>query len=164
MPQLNQLFLVYQSQWFWLLLVLAFIYVVMGKGMVPRIEKVVDDRNAQINGDLAAAERARAAADEAEERARLAEEAARADAHAFTGQAKAAAAKDTEGLLAQADAEIAAKLTAAEASLATARDEALRNLENVAAEAARDVVAKVSGATVSAEQAASKVKAVLANG
>jgi hypothetical protein len=34
----------------------------------------------------------------------------------------------------------------------------------VAAEAARDVVAKVSGAAVSAEQAASKVKAVLANG
>ena len=80
MPQLNQLLLVYQSQWFWLLLVLAVIYFGIGRGMVPKIERVVEDRNAKIAGDLAAAERARAEADEAEERARQAEADARAAA------------------------------------------------------------------------------------
>ena len=164
MPQLNQLMLVYQSQWFWLAVVLLVIYVVMGRGMVPKIEQVVEDRNAKINGDLAEAERARAAADEAEERARAAENAARADAQGVTAAAKAGSAKDTEALLASADAEIGRKLAAAEASLAEARSAALASLESVAAEAARDVVAKVSGATVSDEQAAAKVKAVLANG
>ena len=69
MPQLNQLFLVYQSQWFWLLLVLAVIYLGIAKNMVPKIERVVEDRNATISGDLAAAEKARAEADEAEARA-----------------------------------------------------------------------------------------------
>ena len=80
MPQLNQLLLVYQSQWFWLALVLAAIYFGIGKGMVPKIEGVVEGRNAKIAADLAAAERARAGADEAEERARTADLAARAAA------------------------------------------------------------------------------------
>ena len=164
MPQLNQLMLVYQSQWFWLLLCLGLIYFLIGRGMVPKIEKVVDDRNDRIAADLAAAEKARAAADEAEERARAAEEEARSAAQSVTAEAKASAAKDTEALMAKADAEIGEKIAAAEASLNAARVKALESLESVAAEAARDVVAKVSGVDVSAEQAASSVKAVLANG
>src|SRR5205809_7432569 len=117
MPQLNQLLLVYQSQWFWLALVLAAIYFGIGKGMVPRIEGVVEGRNAKIAADLAAAERARAGADEAEERARAADLAARAAAHEVTAAAKAKAAKDAEGRLAKADGEVSAKLAAAEAAL-----------------------------------------------
>ena len=50
MPQINQLLLVYQSQWFWLLLVLAVIYFGIAKGMLPKIEKTVDDRDAKIAG------------------------------------------------------------------------------------------------------------------
>ena len=44
MPQLSQLGLVYQSQWFWLLLVLAMIYFFVGRGMVPKVEATVDRR------------------------------------------------------------------------------------------------------------------------
>ena len=163
MPQINQLLLVYQSQWFWLFLVLAAIYFGIGRGMVPKIERVVEDRNARIAADLTAAERARAGADEAEERARLADAEARAAAHEITAKAKATAAKDAETRLATADAGIAAKLAEAEATLATARGDALASLEAVAAEAAQDIVAKVSGATVPAAKAQSAVKAVFAH-
>ena len=164
MPQLNQLMLVYQSQWFWLLLVLAVIYFAIGKGMVPKIERVVDDRNGKIAGDLAAAERARAAADEAEERARKADLEARAAAQGVTAEAKAKGAKDAEARLAKADAAIAEKLAAAEAELAKARKGALAGIEKVAVEAAQDIVAKVSGATVTEAEAGSAVKAVFAHG
>jgi F-type H+-transporting ATPase subunit b len=164
MPQINQLMLVYQSQWFWLLLVLAVIYFGVGKMMLPRIEAVVDSRNAKIAGDLAEAERARAAADAAEADARGAEEAARAEAHAVTGKAKASAAKDSEKALATADAEIAAKLAEAEAALAKAQDKALKSLEDIASEAAQGIVARLSGASVTPAQANAAVKAVLANG
>ena len=163
MPQLNQLLLVYQSQWFWLLLVLAVIYFGIGKGMVPKIERVVEDRNARIAADLAAAERARTAADEAEERTRIADAEARAAAHAVTAAAKAKAAKDAEARLAKADAAIGEKLAAAEASLASARAGALASLEAVAVEAAQDIVARVSGAKVTAAKAKTAVKAVFAN-
>ena len=164
MPQLNQLLSVYQSQWFWLLLVLAVIFFGIGKGMLPKIEKVVDDRNAKIQGDLAAAERARAEADAAGEKARAADLDARADAQAVTAKAKAAGAKNNEGLLAKADEAIAKRLAEAETSLAAARTKALASLEAVAAEAAQDIVTKVSGGKVTAADATSAVKAVLANG
>ena len=163
MPQLDQLMLAYQSQWFWLLLVLAVIYFGLGKGMVPKIEKVVEDRNARIASDLAAAERARAQADEAEERARAADLEARAAAHEVTAAAKAKGAKDAEGRLAKADAAISAKLAEAEAALGKARAGALKSLEAVAAEAAQDIVGKVSGGKVTAASAQSAVKAVFAN-
>lgn len=164
MPQLNQLMLVYQSQWFWLLLCLAMIYILIARGMVPKIEKVVDDRNARIQSDLDAAEKARREADEAEENARVGELQARSDAQAVIAEAKTAAAKRTEAALASADAATAEKLTAAEARIAEARAQAVESLEAVAAEAARDVVAKVSGVDVSADEAASTVKMVLADG
>ena len=60
MPQLAQLALVYQSQWFWLLLVLGAIYLFVGRGIVPKVEATVDDRDAKIAADLAEAERLRA--------------------------------------------------------------------------------------------------------
>jgi F-type H+-transporting ATPase subunit b len=164
MPQLDQLLLVYQSQWFWLAIVLAVIFFVVGRGMLPKIEQVVDDRNARIAGDLAEAERARAAADAADADALAAEDGARNEAHAVTGKAKAAAAKDSEGVLAKADAEIAVRLAEAEAALAKAQDKALKGLEDIASEAAQGIVAKLSGASVTPAQAGAAVKAVLANG
>ena len=164
MPQLEQLMVVYQSQWFWLLLVLAIIYLAIGKGMVPKIEGVVEDRNARIQGDLDAAGRARAEADQAEEMARSGELQARGEAQTAIAEAKAAAAKETEQALSLADRQIAGQLAEAEARIAKARAEAMQSLEIVAAEAARDVVAKVSGVDVGADQAAASVKAVLADG
>jgi F-type H+-transporting ATPase subunit b len=161
MPQINQLLLVYQSQWFWLLLVLAVIYFGIGRGMVPKIEATVDARDRKIADDLVAAERARAAADEVEDGVRASETAARADAQGVAAQAKAKAAKDAENRLAKADAEIAAKVLESEHALAKAREKALTSLESVAAEAAAAIVAKVSGQTVSAAAATQAVKAVL---
>lgn len=161
MPQINQLLLVYQSQWFWLALVLAVIYFGIGKGMLPKIEATVDQRDKRIADDLVAAERARAAADEAEERVRGNEADARAAAQAVAVQAKAKAAKDAENRLAKANAELASKAADAEAQLAKARDGALASLEKVAAEAAADIVAKVSGREVAPAAASQAVKAVL---
>ena len=142
MPQINQLLLVYQSQWFWQFLVLAVIYVGIGKGMLPKIEKTVDDRDAKIAGDLAAAEKARAAALEIEERAKAAQIEARTAAQAVAAEAKAKAAKDAENRLAKADAEIAAKAAESEKTIAGIRDGAAAAV----AEVARDVAAELVGA------------------
>jgi F-type H+-transporting ATPase subunit b len=164
MPQINQLLLVYQSQWFWLLVVLGIIYFVIAKGMAPKIEATVDARDKRIADDLAAAQRARAAANESEEAVRLGAVEARAEAQAIAAKAKAQASKDAENRLAKADAEIAAKLAAADGELATARSNALSSIEGLAAEAAQDIVAKVAGTKINAADAAKAVKAVLVNG
>ena len=163
MPQINQLLLVYQSQWFWLALVLAAIYFVIGKGMVPKIEDTVDLRDKKIADDLAAAERARAAADASEAAWRSEQAGVRAEAQASAVAAKAKSAKDAENRLAKADAKISEDMAVADAALATSRNKALSSIESVAVEAAQDIVAKVSGMTVSAADAAKAVKAVLAH-
>jgi F-type H+-transporting ATPase subunit b len=161
MPQFDQILATYSSQIFWMLLVFGLIYFTVGKGMVSKINANVDSRDRKIADDLAAAERARAEADEMVSGGDGALNAARGEAQAKAAAAKAKAAKDAETRLAAADAEIAAKLSAAEADLGKARASAMAGIQSVAAEAAADIVAKVSGAKVSAAQAASAVKAVL---
>jgi F-type H+-transporting ATPase subunit b len=59
MPQIAQILETYVSQFFWLLLVFAFLYFVIGRGMVTKIDANVDARGRKIADDLAAAERAR---------------------------------------------------------------------------------------------------------
>ena len=164
MPQINQLLLVYQSQWFWLLLVLAMIYFAIGKGMVPKIEATIDKRDRKIADDLSAAERARAAAHAVETSLSEANAAARTDAQTVAAAAKAQGVKDAEKRLAAAEGEIAAKMAAAEQALAKARSKALANLDVVASEAAQDIVAKLSGAKITAVEVAAAVKVALAHG
>jgi F-type H+-transporting ATPase subunit b len=158
MPQLAQLALVYQSQWFWLLLTLGAIYFIAGRGIVPKVEATVDARDAQIAKDLAEAERLRAEADAAEEGWRAKVNAVHAEAAAQAADAKAKATADAEGRIAAANADLARKTAAAEAELDVARSSALAEIEGVAAEAARDIVARLTGATVT-EAAARKAVA-----
>jgi len=161
MPQLSQLALVYQSQWFWLLLVLGVIYFFVGRGIVPKVESTIDRRDAQIAADLAEAERLRAEADAAEEgwRARMNE--AHAEAQGVTGAAKDRAAKDAEKRVATADKKLAATADEAAQALDEARKSALAEVEGMAAEAAREIVAKLTGADVDEKAARAAVAGAL---
>src|SRR5690606_6793228 len=103
MPQLSQLELVYLSQWFWLLVVLGAIYFFVGRGIVPKVEATVDERDARISADLAEAERLRKEADAAEDGWRAKMNDAHAQAQARTAEAKAAAEAETAKKVAAAD-------------------------------------------------------------
>jgi F-type H+-transporting ATPase subunit b len=148
MPQISQLALVYQSQWFWLLLTLGVIFFVVGRGILPKVESTVDARDAQIAADLAEAERLRGEADATEEAWRAKINAVHAEAAEQAAKAKAKAQGDAEKRVAKASAELAKKTAEAEAALDAARGSALAEIEGVAAEAARDIVAKLTGASV----------------
>lgn len=164
MPQIAQLTAdnwYLASQLFWLLVVFAGIYVVIGRGMLPKIEATVDARDRKVADDLAAAKAAHAAADKLEESYRQQGEASRAAAQKAVAEARDKAAKDAEKRLARIDAELSAKLSAAEADIAAARSSAMAEIESVAAEAAGELVAKLSGVKVAAADAKAAVKAVL---
>lgn len=164
MPQLTQLALVYQSQWFWLLLVLGTIYFVVGRGIVTKVESTVEARDAQIAADLAEAERLQAEAERTEEAWRTRINQAHAEGQALAAGAKAKAARDADKRIGKADAEIAAKTDAAAAALAEARASALAEIESVAAEAAREIVAKLTGASVSDKAARAAVAGAMNRG
>jgi len=164
MPQIAQIVDTYASQIFWLLIIFGLIYFGIGRSMLPKIEATVEARDAKIAGDLAAAEAARAKADETEEAYRARMETARAESLKATQEAKAAAALEAEKRVKAADAELAVKASEADARLQAALTDALKGIEDVATEAAQEIVAKVSGASVGRDEAAGAVKAALANG
>lgn len=164
MPQIAQILETYASQIFWLLITFGLIYFGIAKMMLPKVEETVDARDKKIANDLAAAEKARAEAENMESGGDSELAAARAEALAKTSDAKAKAAKATESKLAGADAEIDATLKAADVNLSKARAKAMASVEGVAAEATADIVAKVAGIKVTPAAAAKAVKAVMANG
>lgn len=162
MPQLTQLSDVILSQLFWLAITLGFIYFVIGRRMVPRIQSTVDKRDQRIAEDLAAAEQAKAKADEIEEAYRQRMDASRAEAMKATTAAKQQAALKVEKLVAKANAANQAKLEKAVARIRAARESARAEIASVAAEMTQDVVAKVAGLEVGKAEALKALEA--ANG
>jgi F-type H+-transporting ATPase subunit b len=162
MPQIDQISTIYASQFIWLLLVFAIIYIVIGRGMLPKIEGTIHARNDKIGGDLATAQKAR---DEAEtvSKAYTAEmDSAHHGAAAAVQSAKDAASKDSEARLKETQTAINARLAAAEADLSAARTRALGEIEGVAAQATQDIVQRLAGLTVGVDEAAAAVRAQFA--
>ena len=161
MPQISQLAETYVSQIFWLLVTFGFVFFVVGKLMVPRVLSTIDQRDQSVAGDLAAAEGARAAADQAEENWRAKENAAREAAQQRVAEARATGVAAAEKTLAKGNAENEARMLSAETRILDASIAAMAEIEAVAADAAKDIVARLSGANVTADEASNAVKAAL---
>ena len=150
MPQIEQIGEIYASQLFWLAIFFGAIFVVIGLGMLPRIQSTVDARDAKIAADLEAARGARHAADSLEEGYRAEMDKSRTEAARLAAVAKADAAKTTEQSFATADAAIGVRLDAAMVRIGAARTAALAEIESVAAEATEQLVSRVSGLAIDA--------------
>ena len=161
MPQLSQLSQVYLSQFLWLAIALGFIFFVIARGMVPKIQATVEAREQRISGDLEAAQRARVAADETEAAWRERMDAARAEAARIAQEAKAESARDTEAKVKSAADRLNGKIEAAQASVRDALASAKSEIEAVAAEATQEMVQRVAGLAVDRNEAAAAVKAEL---
>ena len=161
MPQISQLAATYASQIFWLLLTFGLVFLVVGRGMLPRVQKTIGDRDAGIQGDLAAAAAARDAADKAEEQWTQRDLANREQAQALLAEARARATAASSATLAAANTQQAEHVAGAEASIREATARAVAEIEGVAVEAAQAIVARISGAQVSADEAQAAVRKVL---
>lgn len=161
MPQIAQLAETYGSQLFWLLITFGLVYFIVGRTMAPKVVDTIDRRDRRVAEDLAQADTARAAADEAEERWRQQENAAREQAKRKLGEARAAGARASEQRLAAANAELDARTAEADERIAAAQASAMSEINQVAAEAARDIVARVAGADVDEAEARRAVESVL---
>jgi len=161
MPQLSQLSDVYLSQFLWLAIALAFIFFVIARGMVPKIQATVDAREQRIAGDLEAAQAARAAADQTEAAWRERMDAARAEAARLSQEAKAESGRDTEAKVKAAADKINLKVESAEGKIRDALAGARAELEAVAADATQEMVRRLTGISVDSKDAAAAIKAEL---
>jgi F-type H+-transporting ATPase subunit b len=161
MPQLSQLSEVYLSQFLWLAIALAFIFFVIARGMVPKIQATVDAREQRIAGDLEAAQAARAAADQTEAAWRERMDHARAEAARLSQEAKAESARETEAKVKAATDKLGVKIESAEGKIRDALIAARAEIESVAADATQQMVQRLAGISVDKQDAAAAVKAEL---
>jgi F-type H+-transporting ATPase subunit b len=161
MPQLSQLSEVYLSQFLWLAVALGFIFFVIGRGMVPKIQATVDQREGKIAGDLEAAQRARSAADETEAAWRARMDSARAEASRLAQEAKTESGRETEAQVKAAAEKINLSLEKAQRQLRDSVGAARAEIEAVAADATCQMVARLAGLEVNPDDAARAVKAEL---
>lgn len=164
MPQLSQIGEIYASQLFWLGIVFALIYFGIGKAMVPKIERTIDDRTARISGDLAKAEAANMTANGLEISYQAGLDTARAQATKAVGEAKANAIAASETTVKAGDADGAARIAAAMTRIDAAKVSASAEIETATVDAVQDIVARLSGVSVDRAVIEQKVKAELAHG
>jgi F-type H+-transporting ATPase subunit b len=142
----------------WLALIFLVLYLVLAKGLLPKLGKTIDEREGKISGDIADARRlkqeaeAQAAAAEAE----LAE--ARSKAHKTAADAKAKAAANAAERQAAEEAKLNERLATAEAEIRAARDQAMANVSTIAVETAQAIVEKLTGEKVTKTAVKAAVK------
>jgi F-type H+-transporting ATPase subunit b len=161
MPQLSQLAEVFPSQLLWLAIGLGFIFFVIARGMVPKIQATVEAREQRISGDLEAAQKARADADATEAAWRVRMDSARADAARIAQDAKAESGRETEARVKAAADKINLKIDSAQGQIRDALAAARSEIESVAAEATQEMVRRLAGLSVDKKDAAAAVKAEL---
>lgn len=159
MPQFD--FSTALPQILWLILVFGALYLIV-RGLLPRVDRVVENRREHIAADLREAEAARDAAQASASGGNTALVDARARTLALTGKARDAANAANARKLAEIDGKLKAQGEAAAASLEAARLAALAELDAVAGEATVDLVQRIAGVSVSDNEAASAVKKVAA--
>lgn len=142
----------------WLALFFAILYFGIVQTTLPRLGRVIDQREATVTGDIATAETAKAEADSIRAAYETGIAEAQARAQAAVADAKARATRDTEARLAVVSGELDVRAAEAQAAIAAARDNALGEIERIAGDAASDIVERLTGV----RPAAAAVEAAIA--
>lgn len=129
----------------WLALIFGLFYLALDKVILPKAQKAIIARRAQIAADSDAAARMAAdiAAAEGAANAALAE--AKARGAKLAAEARDAANAEITAAQAKADADLSAKADAAEASIRDAHAKAMGHVHAIAADVASEIVMKLAG-------------------
>lgn len=148
----------YPSQIFWLVICFAVLFVVLWRIAGPRINGVISSRRNAINADIAAADKARGDAETASAAYQTALAGARARAQALAEDNRQKLNAEIAKAKADAEAEAHRAMADADARIAATRIEAQTHMIKAAEEAAIAIVARLTGETISADDAARAVK------
>ena len=143
----------YPSQFFWLAVTFALLFLVLWKVSGPRIKNAISLRRGAINGAIAAAAKAREAADAASAAYDKALATARARSQALAEETRQKINAEIAAEKAKAEALAAAATADADARIAATRTAAKAHIMGSARDAAIAIVARLTGETVSADEA-----------
>lgn len=143
MPQLDSA--TWLSQIVWLAITFVVLLILMWGVALPKVRRVLEDRQSKIEGDLREAEKFRNEADEALKAYEAALADARSKAHAIAAEMSAKVAEEANKKRTELEDQLARESAEAEERIAKARADALASVRDVAAEATREVTAKLIG-------------------
>ena len=148
----------FPSQIFWLVVTFVFLLVVMWRFAVPRIGGVIAERKGRIQGELAKAEENRKQAEHAAAAYQAPILEARERAKAVSEATRHEIAKEVERAKATADVETQKATNEAQERIAALQAEARRHITAAAEDAVVDIVARLTGDTISRDEAATAVR------
>lgn len=143
LPQLDPSF--FASQLFWLTIFFVALYLFLSRVMLPKLGGVIEQREQKRAGDIDAAAKANAEAQDAMKAYEASLAGATAEARKLADAARADANTARTARLADQDKVLNERLSAAEAKVAASRAEGLAAAREAAAEAASAIVAKIAG-------------------
>jgi F-type H+-transporting ATPase subunit b len=162
MPQLD--YHDFAPQLVWLAIAFVALYLVMSQLAVPRIADTLAKRQAKIQGDLDAAEKANeeTRALVADYEKRLAD--AREDARRLTRERGEADSAEAATLFKDLHDRLAKQIDEAEKRIAAQRDDVMAGLEHMARDIGQEVYAKIAGQPADQGALAGKVTAAIKGG
>jgi len=162
MPQLDFANPLTTAQVVWLAIIFVVLYLLLSRWALPQVGAVLEKRANRIQGDLAAAQSAKASADGAVAELTAATQQAQATAQAEIAAALAAANEAAAGQAATLNARLDKQLAEAEQRIGAARDAAMGALRSVAADTAAAVVTRLVGSAPASGTVEQAVDAALA--
>jgi F-type H+-transporting ATPase subunit b len=129
----------------WLALSFALLYFLMSKIALPRVHDILTTRQAKINEDLKNANKMRAEAKDAAAAHDKMIADARAKAQALAQETHARLNAETDAKRHTLEADLNAKLVAAEAQIADTKAKAMTNVEAIAQDAAAAIIQHLTG-------------------
>ena len=151
----------YASQIFWLTIIFAALYLLMGRIALPRVGRILQDRQQHIDGDLAEAKRLKETSDAAIAAYEKALADARGRAQALANETREKYAAEAETARKSLDDTLNERIAAAERTIAARRTEAMANVQDIAVTTAAAIVERLTGNAPSNADVAKSVTDVL---
>lgn len=137
----------FPSQLIWLAIAFGALYLLMSRIALPRIANILEERHDRIADDLEEAGKLKAESEAAAYAYEQALASARNKAHGIATETRDKLAADSEAGRKSLEAELSAKLTAAETQIAATKDAAMSNVRGIAVDAAGAIVGNLIGTT-----------------
>jgi F-type H+-transporting ATPase subunit b len=151
----------FATQLLWLAITFGLLYFIASKLALPRVGRIIADRRARIDNDLAEAAGMKQAADAAIASYEKSLADARAKAQTLAAQTRDKVAAEAEAKRKEVEANLHAKLAVAEQTIQATRTAAMSSVQGIAKEAAIAIVAQLTGKAPTEEAAAAAVKTAL---
>jgi F-type H+-transporting ATPase subunit b len=151
----------FASQLFWLVIAFTMLYVLMAKVALPRVGGIIESRQKRIADDIAEAGKLKVQSDEAIATYEKALADARARAQAIANDTRDKQAAAAEATRKKLEAELNAKLAAAEETIAATKQAAMANVRGIAIDAAKAIVERLIGTEPSDKAVAAAVSDAL---